>query len=285
MRLHFDEIELQSLAALSPPSTSSHTGTTSITQPCRTFDILLNNDPVILGYNIANAAGATFTATFLDYLLVTKPVDSTLTISLAPSVNSDECYGPAIAGIEVMKVLNTARFSLIPSLGSQMLAPAPAPAPGVSSTQLENVNDAHILYALKATLGDPVAFASWAGDLPCQSAIPWAGVGCSSSGSVIALILQHLGLAGSLFAGLGSLSALKVLWLDGNLLTGPIPPEFGALSELFSLRLHNNSLTGSVPVELAKLTNLHELTLDNNNLSGRTQSRPCTAKVLKSTVC
>ena len=61
------------------------------------------------------------------------------------------------------------------------------------------------------------------------------------------------------------------LWLPGNQLTGPIPPELGDLSDLRELTLRDNELTGRIPAELGNLTNLHTLWLGSpgtNQLTG-----------------
>ena len=49
---------------------------------------------------------------------------------------------------------------------------------------------------------------------------------------------------------------LWYLYLEGNRLTGSIPPELGDLTNLQRLILGANQLTGSIPAELGNLTNL-----------------------------
>ena len=52
---------------------------------------------------------------------------------------------------------------------------------------------------------------------------------------------------------MGRLTALRVLRLSENQLTGPIPPELGALDNLNHLYLNDNQLSGAIPDELAFL--------------------------------
>jgi len=62
-----------------------------------------------------------------------------------------------------------------------------------------------------------------------------------------------------------SLSNVKTLALDNNLLTGSIPSSFGYYYKMETLTLHNNSLTGSVPPEVCSLFEvgaLKRLTVD-----------------------
>lgn len=58
------------------------------------------------------------------------------------------------------------------------------------------------------------------------------------------------------------------MWLDGNNLEGPIPPELGNLTSLWALFLVDNNLTGPVPRELGNLARLNQLALFGNNLTG-----------------
>ena len=67
---------------------------------------------------------------------------------------------------------------------------------------------------------------------------------------------------------MGNLSNLALLAIDGNQLTGEIPPELGNLSNLTILHLNDNQLTGAIPPELSKIANLGVLRLNHNYLTG-----------------
>ena len=67
---------------------------------------------------------------------------------------------------------------------------------------------------------------------------------------------------------MGGLASLKYLSLNGNQLSGQIPPELGNLSNLENLRLFGNELIGEIPPELGSLTNLERLQLSGNQLTG-----------------
>ena len=67
---------------------------------------------------------------------------------------------------------------------------------------------------------------------------------------------------------MGNLANLAILTLDGNQLSGEIPPELGNLANLERLYLPANELSGEVPPELGNLANLAILGLDGNQLTG-----------------
>ncbi|XP_039172305.1 probable leucine-rich repeat receptor-like protein kinase At1g35710 [Eucalyptus grandis] len=64
----------------------------------------------------------------------------------------------------------------------------------------------------------------------------------------------------------GECKNLTKLQIDGNQITGRIPPELGKLSQLRVLTLHNNDLTGKIPTEMGNLGELLSLNLSNNHL-------------------
>ena len=61
---------------------------------------------------------------------------------------------------------------------------------------------------------------------------------------------------------------VKVLYLEGNQLSGSIPAALGNLTNLERLSLGGNQLSGSIPAALGNLTNLQYLSLEGNQLSG-----------------
>ena len=69
------------------------------------------------------------------------------------------------------------------------------------------------------------------------------------------------------------------LLLSGNNLTGPIPPELGTLTALTILHLHKNQLTGPIP-DLSRLTSLTTLWLHENQLTGRIPPLPASLTTL-----
>jgi cysteine-rich repeat protein len=64
------------------------------------------------------------------------------------------------------------------------------------------------------------------------------------------------------------MTALQHLYLNGNLLTGSIPPELGNLAALQRLLLYDNQLSGVIPPELGSLSALLYTYLDGNALVG-----------------
>lgn len=77
--------------------------------------------------------------------------------------------------------------------------------------------------------------------------------------------------SGTLTSALSNLSALTVLEVMGNSLTGKIPSLAG-LTSLKLLNFSGNQLTGVVPDSLTELTSLSDLALGNNLLQGPTPS-------------
>jgi hypothetical protein len=68
----------------------------------------------------------------------------------------------------------------------------------------------------------------------------------------------------------GNLDQLKSLFLNDNLLTGPIPPEmlFGLSGNLVELDLGHNNLNGTLSSLLGKMTKLERIDAQANRLEG-----------------
>ncbi|CAL9115676.1 unnamed protein product [Musa textilis] len=88
------------------------------------------------------------------------------------------------------------------------------------------------------------------------------------------LFLSHNNIGGeltNLFDGLSTCSqgaSLSILQLNGNNLSGIIPPSMGQLSQLQELDLSSNSLEGNITeAHFSNLTSLSELTVASNSLN------------------
>ncbi|XP_050227100.1 probable inactive receptor kinase At4g23740 [Mercurialis annua] len=85
--------------------------------------------------------------------------------------------------------------------------------------------------------------------------------------------LQILSLRSNLISGefpsdFVNLKNLSFLYLQYNNLSGPLPVDFSVWSNLTIVNLGNNGFTGSIPVSFSNLTHLAALNLANNSLSG-----------------
>ena len=60
------------------------------------------------------------------------------------------------------------------------------------------------------------------------------------------------------------MTALEILRLSNNALSGTVPAELGDLTSLWELRLHRNRLTGELPRTLMNLTSLRRLRIEDN---------------------
>jgi hypothetical protein len=67
---------------------------------------------------------------------------------------------------------------------------------------------------------------------------------------------------------LGGLANLRILGLNNNQLSGPIPVQLASLANLRLLLLANNGLSGAIPASLGGLGNLTHLVLARNQLEG-----------------
>ena len=86
--------------------------------------------------------------------------------------------------------------------------------------------------------------------------------------SVIYLRLTNESLAGTIPSSIGSLTALRGLYIGGNHLTGSIPSSIGSLTSLLRIYLNTNSLTGTIPSSIGSLSLLSYLLLNSTSISG-----------------
>ena len=160
------------------------------------------------------------------------------------------------------------RIASTPGSGAAPTATvAAATAPPSASGSAET--DREALVALyNATGGENwnvYARGNWLSEAPLGE---WRGVTTNNNGRVIDLLLDGNGLSGELPPELGSLSNLGRLHLYDNELSGEIPAELGGLSNLRELILSGNELSGEIPAELGSLSDLRRLHLHDNELSG-----------------
>ena len=96
----------------------------------------------------------------------------------------------------------------------------------------------------------------------------WYGIQCNEEGRVVNLFLPQNNLKGTLPLGIGSLTYLEALVIDGNDLTGDFPSSIGSLPSIEYILANNNQFSGNIPEELGNLEQLKWLLLGNNNLEG-----------------
>lgn len=95
----------------------------------------------------------------------------------------------------------------------------------------------------------------------------WQGVKCAQ-GRVVRFVLQSYGLRGTVAANtLTRLDQLRVLSLQNNSLSGPVP-DLSSLYNLKSLFLNRNSFSGTFPPSILALHRLRALDLSHNNFTG-----------------
>ncbi|RLN18011.1 polygalacturonase inhibitor 1 precursor [Panicum miliaceum] len=126
-------------------------------------------------------------------------------------------------------------------------------------------SDKAALLAVKSALGDPPALSGWNSTAACCS---WAGVSCNATtGRVTDLTVFALNISAPVPAAIANLTALRSVNLAYNRLHGGIPAFLGprALPDLTFLRLDGNRLSGPVP----PTATVFNLLLAGNQLTGQ----------------
>ncbi|WRX16741.1 Protein kinase domain - like 10 [Theobroma cacao] len=98
----------------------------------------------------------------------------------------------------------------------------------------------------------------------------WTGVTCNADGSrITAVRLPGIGLHGPIPANtISRLSALQILSLRSNGISGHFPSDFSNLRNLSFLYLQYNNFSGPLPVDFSVWKNLSIINLSNNRFNG-----------------
>ncbi|WP_420635128.1 leucine-rich repeat domain-containing protein [Candidatus Palauibacter sp.] len=123
------------------------------------------------------------------------------------------------------------------------------------------------LVALYEAMGGPSwgNATNWLTDAPLDD---WYGIQVDETGRVTGIDLNGNRLTGRIPPEVAGFPRLRLLRLDNNRVTGPIPAELGALAELERLILSLNDLSGEIPPEIGDLVKLQVLYLNHNQLRG-----------------
>ncbi len=96
----------------------------------------------------------------------------------------------------------------------------------------------------------------------------WQGVGLTiGNGRVRQLVLQGNNLSGTLPPEIGDLTAMEVIFIGNNNISGTIPEEVSGMVNLTAFSASGNSLTGVVPEGLLSLPEIQSIALYGNSLS------------------
>lgn len=85
--------------------------------------------------------------------------------------------------------------------------------------------------------------------------------------ALLVLSLRSNSLSGSFPSDFAELKNLTILYLHFNKFSGPLP-DFSVWNNLTIVNLSNNGFNGSIPPSISKLSHLTALNLSNNSLSG-----------------
>ncbi|XP_050224697.1 probable inactive receptor kinase At4g23740 [Mercurialis annua] len=98
----------------------------------------------------------------------------------------------------------------------------------------------------------------------------WTGVTCNSDHTrVVELRLPGVGIQGSIPPGtLSRLSAIEILSLRSNAISGSFPSDFSSFGNLTDLYLQFNSFSGPLPLDFSVWKNLTVLDLSHNAFNG-----------------
>ncbi|OEL25800.1 Polygalacturonase inhibitor [Dichanthelium oligosanthes] len=125
-------------------------------------------------------------------------------------------------------------------------------------------SDKAALLSVKSALGNPPALSGWNSTVACCS---WKGISCNATtGRVTELTVFALNISAPVPAAIANLTKLQTINFAYNQLYGSIPAFLGphALPDLTFLRLDGNRLSGSIP----PTATVFNLLLVGNQLTG-----------------
>ncbi|KAK9060532.1 hypothetical protein SSX86_021236 [Deinandra increscens subsp. villosa] len=135
------------------------------------------------------------------------------------------------------------------------------------------LTDADALLRIKKSLNDPEPLDSWKlGTIPCDDVIRWVGIVCNN-GIVTNLHLKSMSLSGNLdFTALEQMAGLRVISIENNSFSGPIP-EFNRLGSLKGIYLSMNQFSGEIPSNFfSEMTSMKKIWFDGNKFTGKIPS-------------
>ncbi|GMN44472.1 hypothetical protein TIFTF001_013682 [Ficus carica] len=97
--------------------------------------------------------------------------------------------------------------------------------------------------------------------------IPSDTLGRLSALQVLSLRMNRI--SGSIPSDFSKLRNLTSIYLQSNKFSGPLPSDFSVWNNLTIVNLSDNGFNGSIPSSIANLTRLTALDLSNNSLSGQ----------------
>ncbi len=106
---------------------------------------------------------------------------------------------------------------------------------------------------------------NWLTDAPLED---WYGIVVDGTGNVTEINLQGNNLSGEIPPEIGKFAQLKVLRLYSNELQGEIPSEIGSLGKLEQLWMGEDQLTGPLPASMGNLTSLREFLMYQTGIEG-----------------
>ncbi|KAI4368459.1 hypothetical protein MLD38_017015 [Melastoma candidum] len=185
--------------------------------------------------NIIENANGSYTLYEPSYMNVSLD----FVLSFAFRKTSDSIRGPLLNAMEISRYVEV--------------------APKTSNQDVTAVEAIRMMSAgtVLTDQGDPCLPVSW----------EWVSCGSTTPPRVIKISLSGKDLKGSIPSVLNDMDQLTELWLDGNMLSGYFP-DLSNLRALRILHVENNNLTGPLPSYLGVLPSLLELHVENNTFSG-----------------